>query len=144
MDLAYGILFRKFPRLCDTLVARVFDVGGNMVTSASIAVPDQLPVDEFVDFEDGELPPSGWTKVTSAGGTGTGVSIDPAAAHSGSRGIRCVDNSTTEASTQRAGIEHTLAPGRFEWRVQAWFNPVDLGLAPVPPAPDHPQGVYLL
>jgi hypothetical protein len=143
-DLAYGVLVRGIPHQCDNVVARVFDVGGNIVTSALIAVPDQLPVDEFVDFEGGQLPPAGWTKVTSAGGSGTGVSIDSAAAHSGSQGMRCVDNSTTEASTQRAGIEHTVAPGRFEWRVQAWFNPVDLGLAPVPPPPDHPQAVYLL
>jgi hypothetical protein len=128
-DLAYGVLVRRIPRRCDNLVARVFDVGGNIVTSASITVPDQLPVDEFVDFEDGQLPPAGWVTVTSAGGSGTGVSIDPAAARSGTHGMRCVDNSATEARTQRAGIEHTLAPGRFEWRVQAWFNPIDLGLA---------------
>ena len=33
-DLAYGILVRKIPRRCDTLVARVFDVGGNVVTTS--------------------------------------------------------------------------------------------------------------
>jgi hypothetical protein len=134
MDLHYGVLVRRIPRLCDNVVARVFDIRGNVVTSASIAVPDQLSVDEFVDFEDGQLPPTGWTTVTGAGGSATGVSIDPAAAHSGTRGLRCVDHSTTEASTQRAGIEHSVAPGRFEWRLQAWFNPIDLGLTAVPPS----------
>ena len=128
-DLAYGIVVRRIPRRCDTLVARVFDVGDSSMTSAAIAVPDQLPVDEFVDFEDGQLPPAGWTKVTSADGSGTQVSIEAAAAHSGTRGLRCVDDSTTEANPQRAGIAHTLPPGRFEWRAQGWFNPIDLGLA---------------
>jgi hypothetical protein len=136
-DLAHGILVRRIPRRCDNLVARVFDVGGNVVTSASIAVPDQLPVDEFVDFEDGQLPPAGWTKITSVGGSGTDVSIEAAAAHAGTRGAQCVDHSTTEASTQRAGIQHRLPAGRFEWRAQAWFNPIDLGL-------DPGQAIYLL
>jgi hypothetical protein len=115
-DLAYGIVVRRIPRRCDTLVARVFDVGDNVVTSAAIAVPDQLAVDEFVDFEDGQFPPPGWTKVTSAGGSGTEVSIEATAAHSGTRGLRCVDDSTTEANPQRAGIAYALPPGRFEWR----------------------------
>ena len=33
-----------------------------------IAVPNQAAIDEFVDFEDGQLPPAGWVEVTSAGG----------------------------------------------------------------------------
>jgi hypothetical protein len=141
-DLAYGVLIRRIPRRCDNLIARVFDVGGNIVTSASVAVPYRLPVDEFVDFEDGQLLPAGWTTATSGEGSGTGVSIDPAAVYSGTQGLRCVDHSSTEASTQRAGLEHAVAAGRFEWRVQAWFNPIDLGLAPV--APDESHAVYLL
>ena len=40
-DLKYGILVRNLPDECDTLIARVFDVGGNCVTSAPIPVPDQ-------------------------------------------------------------------------------------------------------
>lgn len=128
-DLAYGILVRSIPSQCDRLVACALDIEGNVVTSELIAVPSQTALDEFVDFEDGELPPAGWDKVTSASGSGTSVSIDPSAAHSGTRGLRCVDNSTTEASTQRAGIEFALPPGRFEWRVEGWFNPVDVQLA---------------
>jgi hypothetical protein len=129
-DLAYGILVRKIPRRCDALVARVFDVCANAVTSSSIAVPDQTAVDEFIDFEDGQLPPGGWTKVTSADGSGTEVSIEAAAARSGTQGLRCADDSITEANPQRAGIAYALPPGRFEWRAQAWFNRIDLGLDP--------------
>jgi hypothetical protein len=63
-------------------------------------------------------------------GSGTSVSLDPSAAHSGSLGLRCVDDSIAEASTQRAGIEHSLPPGRFEWRAQGWFNPKEVTLDP--------------
>jgi hypothetical protein len=135
-DLAYGILVRKIPRRCDTLVARVFDVGANVVTSSSIAVPDQTAVDEFIDFEDGQLPPGGWTKVTSADGSGTEVSIEAAAAHSGTRACGA---STTRSPrrTRSAGIAYTLPSGRFEWRAQAWFSPIDLRL-------DPDQAIYLL
>jgi len=38
-DLRYGILVRKIPADCDTLIARVCDVSGNSVTSAPIPVP---------------------------------------------------------------------------------------------------------
>lgn len=136
-NLAYGILIRKIPSRCDTLLARVIDLGGHTAASAPITVPNQTATDEFVDFEDGQLPPAGWTVVTSAGGSGTSVSIDACAAHAGIRGLRCVDNSTAEARTQRAGIEYALPAGRFEWRAQAWFNPIELALAPG-------QAVYLL
>ena len=71
------------PQQCDGLLARTIDVGGNVATSEVIAVPNQLAIDEFVDFEDGQLPPAGWVTVTSAGGIGTIVSIDVSAAHSG-------------------------------------------------------------
>ena len=138
-DLAYGILVRRIPRRCDALVARVIDVGGNVATSDVMAVPDQAPVDEFVDFEDGQLPPAGWVTVTSAGGSGTEVSIAASAAHRGTKGLRCVDQSTAEASTQRAGIEYALPAGRFEWRAEGWFNPVALELSASPA-----QAVYLL
>src|SRR5262245_4568001 len=43
--------------------------------------------------------------------------------------MRCVDASATEASTQRAGIEHTLLGGRFEWIAEGWFKPTVLDLA---------------
>jgi hypothetical protein len=135
-DLAYGILVRAIPARCDTLVARVIDVRGNTAASEPIAVPARAPIDEFVDFEDGQLP-TRWATVTSASGTGTGVSIDGSAAHSGSLGLLCTDNSTTEAGTQRAGIEYSVPTGRFELRAEAWFNPIELALEPG-------QSVYLL
>ena len=136
-DLTYGVLVRGIPSQCDGLLARTIDVGGHVVTSEVIAVPNQSAIDEFVDFEDGQLPPAGWTKVTSASGSGTTVSIDASAAHSGAQGLLCIDNSMTEASTQRAGIEHPLPPGRFEWRVEGWFNPTQVEFAPG-------QSLYLL
>ena len=136
-DLAYGILVREIPRRCDTLVARVTDVRGHTVVSAPIEVPSRAAIDEFVDFEDGQLPPAGWTTVTSASGSGTTVSLDPSAAHSGSLGLLCIDESTAEASTQRAGLELSLPPGRFEWRTQGWFNPKEVTL-------DSGQSVYVL
>ena len=129
-DLRYGILVRNLPDECDTLIARVFDVGGNSVTSAPILVPNQTATDEFVDFEDGAMPPAGWKRVTSRTGSGTTVANDISAAHSGSRGMRSIDASTTETSTQRAGIEFALPAGRFEWIAEGWFNPTVLDLAP--------------
>jgi len=127
-DLAYGVLVRGIPKQCDGLRARAIDLGGHVATSGLIAVPDQAATDEFVDFEDGQLPPAGWVAVTSTGGEGTSLSIDASAAHSGTQGLLCVDESTTEASTQRAGIEYPLPPGRFEWRAEGWFNPTSLEL----------------
>src|SRR5262249_13388258 len=128
-DLAYGVLVRGMPRQCDAVVARVTDVGKNVVTSDIIAVPSQSPIDEFVDFEDGQLPPPGWEVVTSTGGSGTSVSISASAAHAGTQGLLCTDHSTTESGTQRASIQFALPPGRFEWRAQAWFNVAEVELA---------------
>ena len=128
-DLCYGILVRNLSRKCDTLIARVFDVSGNSVTSAPIAVPNQTATDEFVDFEDGAMPPSGWRRVTSMTGNRTTVTNDTSAAHSGTRGMLCVDDSTTETKTQRAGNEHKLPPGRFEWIAEGWFKPAVLSFA---------------
>ncbi len=128
-DLHYGILIRDIPDECDTLLARVFDLGGNFVTSVPIDVPQQIAVDEFVDFEDGAMPPIGWSVVTSTTGTGTTVVNDPSAAHFGSRGMLCTDDSTTETKTQRAAIEYSLPSRRFEWIVEGWFNPTVLDLA---------------
>jgi hypothetical protein len=127
-DLKYGVLVRNIPTDCDTLIARVIDVGDNIATSAEIAVPDQVAVDGFVDFEDGGMPPAGWKVVTSTSGTGTAVTNDVSPAHSGSRGMLCVDDSTTETITQRAGIEFMLPAGRFEWIAEGWFNPIVLDL----------------
>jgi hypothetical protein len=120
-DLKYGILVRNIPNECDTLIARVIDVGGNTVTSAPITVPKQIATDEKADFEDGTMPPAGWTSLTSTSGKGTTVTNDRAAAHSGLRGMLCVDGSKKK-STQRAAIEHVLPPGRFGWIAEGWFN----------------------
>lgn len=136
-DLAYGILVRGIPNMCDGIVARTIDVGGNVAASELVTVPDQLAIDEFVDFEDGQLPPAGWVTVTSSSGSATNISIDASAAHAGNHALLCIDDSTTEAGTQRAGIEYALPPGRFEWRAEGWFNPVQLQL-------DAGQAVYVL
>ncbi|WP_174624444.1 hypothetical protein [Candidatus Methylobacter favarea] len=59
-DLRYGILLRNLPDGCDILIARVFDIGANMVTSAPVPVRNQTATAEFVDFEDGAcLPQAG-------------------------------------------------------------------------------------
>jgi hypothetical protein len=129
-DLHYGILVRNIPNECDTLIARVIDVGGNTVTSAPVPVPNQIATDEKADFEDGAMPPAGWTALTSTSGQGTTVTNDPTAAHSGSlRGMLCVDGSKTK-STQRAAIEHVLPAGRFEWITEGWFNLIERDLDP--------------
>jgi hypothetical protein len=121
-DLRYGILVRNLPDECDTFIARVFDFSDDPVTSAPIAVPNQIATAEFVDFEDGAMPPAGWEVVRSTSGSGTTVTNDASAAHTGSRGMLCVDDSEAEA-TQRAGIEFKLPAGRFEWIAEGWFNP---------------------
>ena len=101
-DLQYGILIRNIPSDCDTLIARVIDVKGNIVTSAPIPVPNQTATNEKADFEDGAMPPAGWTTVISTSGTGTTVTNDPTAAHSGSRGMRCVDDSKRKVRNEQA------------------------------------------
>jgi Peptidase family M23 len=128
-DLQYGILVRNIPNECDRLIARVVDVGGNTAASAPIPVPIQIATDEKVDFEDGAMPPTGWTALTSTSGKGTTVTNDPTAAHSGLRGMLCVDGSRKK-STQRAAIEHVLPAGRFEWIAEGWFNPIARDLDP--------------
>ena len=128
-DLHYGIIVRNMPNECDTLIARVIDVGGNTVTSAPIPVPNQIATDEKADFEDGAMPPAGWTALTSTSGQGTTVTNDSTAAHSGLRGMLCVDGSETK-STQRAAIEHVVPAGRFEWLTEGWFNLKERDLDP--------------
>jgi len=133
-DLKYGVLIREIPLNCDKLVARVIDVGNNIAASGAIVVPNKTATDEYIDFEDGEMPPTGWTKLQSSG---TSVVNDSTAAHSGLRGMLCIDDSTTETTTQRAGIEFTLPAGRFEWIAEAWFYPKELYLA-------QDQSIFLL
>jgi hypothetical protein len=136
-DLRYGILLRNIPSACDTLIARVIDIGGNTATSASIPVPDQAAVDETLTFDDGLMPPDGWTVVRSTSGTGTCVDSRPGTGPAGSAAMRCTDNSRTETTTQRAAIEYELPAKRFQWKVSGRFNlkKIALGLR---------QSVYLL
>ena len=129
-DLRYGILLCALPGNCDTLKARVIDVKGTIATSASISVPNQIDIDEEVDFEDGAMPPDGWDKVESDSGTGTTVTIETIAAHSGQQGMRSIDDSTTENKRQKAGIEYALPAGRFEWIAKGWFQLTELNLDP--------------
>ena len=136
-DLDYGILIRNIPSDCDRLVARVIDVGNNFATSAEITVPNQTAEHLVAAFEDGQMPPPGWQVVTSTTGSGTTVTNDASAGRTGSHGMLSTDASTTETRPQRAGIEHTLPAGRFEWTAEAWFKPLELNLAST-------QSVYLL
>lgn len=129
-DLRYGILLRNLSNDCDNLIARIFDVAGNSATSGPIPVPNQTATDEFIAFEDGAMPPAGWKRVKSTSGSGTTVTDDASAAHSGSRGMLSVDNSRTETASQRSGIEFTLPADRFEWIAEGWFNPAEMDLAP--------------
>jgi Peptidase family M23 len=136
-DLNYGILVPNIPRNCNTLVARVKNTRGNVeATSLPIPVPNQIATDQKVDFEDGAMPPCGWSTLTSTSGAGTTVSNDPTAAHSGLRGMLCIDNSKTK-SQQRASIEYALPAGRFEWIAEGRFNPRVLDL-------DSGQAIELL
>jgi len=139
-DLRYGILVRHIPAECNALIARVIDVGGNTAASSTIAVPDRAAIEECVDFGTGETPP-GWSAVTSASGAGTSlqfeVTEDHPTAAADSAVMVSIDASTTEATTQRAGIEFPLLQGFAEWTARGWFNPVKLGL-------NRGQTIYLL
>jgi len=117
------------------MVARVIDVRGELETSLPISVPNPIETDEKLDFEDGAMPPPGWTALTSTSGTGTTVMIDPTA-HSGSGAMLCIDDSRTK-NIQRAAIEYEMPAGRFEWIAEGWFNPIRLDL-------DSGQAVDLL
>ena len=128
-DLKYGILVCNLPSNCDTLIARVIDIGGNESTSAPITVPNQTALDQAVDFKDGAMPPAGWKTATSPAGSGTTVTNEKSAVHAGSRRMRCVCESTTDTGKRRAAIEYPLPTGRFEWIAEGWFNPTVLDLA---------------
>ena len=129
-DLGYGVLVRNLPSQCRSLTVRVVDVGNNVATSEAIAVPDQPAAEASADFEDGMMPPVGWNVVTSNTGTGTTVRNDVATAHDNTptRSMLCIDGSSTETTTQRAAIETSLAAGRFEWAIEAWFKPVSVNI----------------
>jgi hypothetical protein len=136
-DLQYGILVRNLPTGCDSLVAEVVDVSGNVVSSRPIAAPNLPAVHHFVDFEDGAMPPPGWTALTSTTGTGTTLVNRTAGAHGGARGMVARDASTKETASQRAAIQRPLPGERFAWLAEGWFKPTKLDLGPG-------QGLYSL
>jgi hypothetical protein len=139
-DLRYGILVRNIPAGCNALIARVIDRGGNIATSASIAVPDRPAIEECVDFGGGQIP-AGWSEVTSASGAGTSVKFEVTEDHPTAAMnpvvMVSIDASITEPTTQRAGIERSLPEACAEWTVEGWFNSAKLGL-------DRGQTIYLL
>ncbi len=134
-DLEYGVVVRSLPGNCDTLVARVQDLGGNTATSAAIAVPDQTAVEQSLDFENGLATPAGWVERTTP--NRTAIANDQALAQGGARSLLSTDQSTA-SSSQQAGIEYSLMPGRFEWLAEAWIRPSVLDL------PAAAKQVYLL
>jgi hypothetical protein len=139
-DLRYGILLRNIAAECNTLIARVIDVGGNAATSTTIAVPNRAAIEECVDFGTGEIPP-GWSEVTSASGAGTSLKFEVTEDHPtaavDSVVMVSLDASTSETTVQRAGIEYSLPEGCAEWTAEGLFNPVKLGL-------NRGQTIYLL
>ena len=52
-DLKYGILIRNIPSDCETLIARLIDVGGNIATSSPFPVPNQMSVTKICGTRSG-------------------------------------------------------------------------------------------
>jgi hypothetical protein len=129
-DLRYGVVVTDIPKECSSVRARVIDVGGDVVSSGDISILDQQGVDATVNFEDGQMPPKGWTALTSSSGSGTMVENVVGGAHSGLRSMRATDESVSENTTQRAAIELSLPKGPFEWVIEAWLKPLVLDLEP--------------
>lgn len=128
-DLHEGILLRRLPETCDNLVVRVLTHRGGTVTGGPYAVGAASTVGDFLDFENGQHPPAGWSVMTSTNGTGTTLQNDGAAAINGARGLHPRDASTTEGSSQVAALETPLPGGRIEWTAEALIRPVSYGLA---------------
>ncbi len=124
-DLKYGVLVRDLPSNCDTLVARVYDLAGNVATSSSITVPNQTATDQDLDFEDGIVAPTGWTSVST---TGTNPTNDSGVGYGGGRGLTCTDSSTS-TSAQNAGIRYDVPGARFQWTAESWIKPTSYGLS---------------
>jgi len=139
-DLRYGILVRNIPSECNTLIARVVDVGGNTATSSRVTVPNRPAIEECVDFGTGETP-DGWLALTSTSAAGTSVKFEVTEDHpaggADSAVMVSIDASTNETTAQRAAIEYSLPEGSAAWTAEAWFNPVKLGL-------NRGQTIYLL
>jgi hypothetical protein len=129
-NLKQGILVRNLPDICDNLVARVWDIRSNLVTSVPLPVPTWPRVEQQVNFEDGALPPPGWSTVVS-GGLLLHNTNGPGAAYNGTRGLLASDPDPTTNSQQRAAMDFILPTGtsnRFEWVAEAWvrFTALDL------------------
>jgi len=125
-DLKYGIMVRNIPANCDTLVARVIDIGNNTVTSSPITVPNQTLTDISVDFENGQIPPGGWTTVISPQNSGIVINSSSAAHSPSLRGMRCdspIVGTIVSGVTHTTAIDYALPAGRFEWNIEGWFNP---------------------
>jgi hypothetical protein len=139
-DLKYGVVVRNLPGNCDSLVAKVYDLGSHQATSAAISVPDQTAVELSLDFEDGLTTPPGWVARTSANSQNvqvTSVANDATVAHTGTHSLLATDDSTRNSSEQ-AAIESGLGSDRFEWRAEGWIRPSTLDL------PEEAKQVYLL
>lgn len=128
LDVQYGILLRNIPRGVDELIARVTDVGGNTVTSASIVVPDSNVLDSRLDFEDSVVPPTGWGEDVQ--GSSSDIDAVSTLDYNGdpTMALQCVDTSTS-SSSHRASIDYDLDSAfddLFEMSIEGRFNPTDL------------------
>lgn len=138
-DLKYGVVVRNLPGNCDTLVAKVYDLGNHAATSAAITVPNQTAVELSLDFENGLATPPGWLARTSTSQNApvTSIANDGTVAHAGTHSLLATDNSGLAVS-QQAAIESSLGSNRFEWRAEGWIRPSTLDL------PEEAKQVYLL
>ncbi|MEM7245343.1 MAG: M23 family metallopeptidase [Acidobacteriota bacterium] len=127
-DLHHGLLVRKLPPACTALVPRVVDVAGNAATGARVELAALTRLDRREGFEDGVVPPVGWTEVISTSGERTSVDIADDVARVGLRSLRALDASTSETSGQRAGVQVDLGGERPRWSADAWVRPEQLTL----------------
>ena len=124
-DLHYGVLVRNLPTGCDKITVIVTDIGQN-VTSHDVSVPSHTAQDLSLNFEDGVVPPTGWTLANSSGSISTTAeSVSPLA---GNYSLRSVDGDSNGYS-DRASIQHSLSSGRIQWRAAGSFHPVSLSMA---------------
>jgi hypothetical protein len=115
------------------------DVGGNVVMSPKIPIPPQISaIDQFLDFEDGFMPPNYWKTVTSrirvdnshspSKGKRTEVSNKSKAAYRGNRSMLCKISRVLKSGSH-AAIEYELPRNDYiELLVESVFNPVELKL----------------
>ncbi|HYN22572.1 MAG TPA: peptidoglycan DD-metalloendopeptidase family protein [Thermoanaerobaculia bacterium] len=139
-DLQYGVVVRNVPSNCDTLVAKVYDLGNHEAASVAISVPNQIAVEQSLNFEDGLATPTGWLARTSTSQNVpvTSIANDGTIAHLGTHSLLATDNSDL-TSSQQAAIEASLGSNRFEWRAEGWIRPSVLDLTN-----EDAKQVYLL